>query len=270
MGKTKEGKKVNVHLYSDDNPATTVKGTGFRDKETALRTIRLTEQNKPPNKRIWTINTMYYRAKHHPNQTQGMREAMEVFEAWIKDYKARKAAEKKKTGRGRVTGKAQVKIPKKRKGGISTVAPPGQAKKAKNKAENEGEEEAKGRALHEKRVASKYNKAALARCKDVADFRVKTRENMRKGREAVRKGLQSMGNRIKLSVEGFTAVFGAPGTHGYGEHLLEEERGLHTILMDSKADMAQIFTKTLAKGRGRARIRFYAQEEQCVVDKVGI
>ena len=56
--KNNEKSSVNIHLFSDDNPATTTKGTGFKDRETALRTIVLTEQNKPFNRRIWTINTI--------------------------------------------------------------------------------------------------------------------------------------------------------------------------------------------------------------------
>ena len=33
------------------------------------------------------INTMYYRAKHHKNQTKNMREAMKVFKKWLDNRK---------------------------------------------------------------------------------------------------------------------------------------------------------------------------------------
>lgn len=86
----KKANGINIHLYSDDHPETTLKGTGFKDAVTALRTIELVTKNKPRNRQIWTINAMYYRAKHHPYQTPSMREAMEIFQSWMDEYKAKK------------------------------------------------------------------------------------------------------------------------------------------------------------------------------------
>jgi len=88
----KNSKKSNLNLYSDYHPDTSTKGTGFKDKETALRTIKLI------NKRCLkyqfdVINTMYNRAKHHPNQTNDMKDAMNVFNEWLKDYKNKKEIE---------------------------------------------------------------------------------------------------------------------------------------------------------------------------------
>jgi len=99
----KKAAGVNIHLYSDDHPETTLKGTGFKDAETAHRTIELVMKHKPRNRQIWTINAMYHRAKHHPNQTASMREAMKIFQSWVDDYKIEKGkndcdtAKKKKT-----------------------------------------------------------------------------------------------------------------------------------------------------------------------------
>lgn len=51
----------NIHLYTDDNPETTIKGMGFRDKATALRTLELVKQ-KPRSRQIWSVNTMLHRS----------------------------------------------------------------------------------------------------------------------------------------------------------------------------------------------------------------
>ena len=79
------------HLYSDDNPATTIKGTGFKDEAAALRTLELVK-NRSLIYQFQTINTMYNRAKHHPAMkktaddsasTADMRAAMDIFKNWL-------------------------------------------------------------------------------------------------------------------------------------------------------------------------------------------
>jgi hypothetical protein len=85
-------KKSNSKLYTDDHPDTSTQGTGFKNKETALKTIKLI------NKRCLkyqfdVINTMYNRAKYHPHQTNEMKDAMNVFKEWLKDYKNKKDKE---------------------------------------------------------------------------------------------------------------------------------------------------------------------------------
>lgn len=92
----KKAAGINIHLYSDDHPETTLKGTGFKDAATARRTIELVRA-KPRNRQVWTINAMYHRAKHHPSQTPAMRDAMRIFEGWLAAYHE----EKRRTGRGR-------------------------------------------------------------------------------------------------------------------------------------------------------------------------
>ncbi|EME83037.1 uncharacterized protein MYCFIDRAFT_80604 [Pseudocercospora fijiensis CIRAD86] len=79
------------HLYTDDNPSTTIHGTGFKDKEAAERTLDLIKERSLIYQ--WaTVNTMYNRAKHHPAMkkavegsasTADMRAAMEVFREWL-------------------------------------------------------------------------------------------------------------------------------------------------------------------------------------------
>jgi len=103
---------VNIHLYSDDHPETTVSGTGFKDSETAYRTIELVKQ-KPRNRQVWTINAMYYRAKHHPNQTASMRDAMDIFQMWLDEYK--------KENRDKQTKNSAIKNEKKEKEGVGKI-----------------------------------------------------------------------------------------------------------------------------------------------------
>ena len=89
---TKEPKDPKAsHLYTDDNPATTIHGTGFKDSATALHTLDLISKRSLVYQ-FQTVNTLYNRAKHHPAMkkaadgaasTADMREAMEMFREWI-------------------------------------------------------------------------------------------------------------------------------------------------------------------------------------------
>jgi hypothetical protein len=58
------------------------RGTGYKNRQMAKNTIR-TLQSKPKKHQIWTINTLYYRAKFHPYQTDEMCDAMVIFEKWL-------------------------------------------------------------------------------------------------------------------------------------------------------------------------------------------
>lgn len=78
-----------MKLYSDDNPKTTLKGTGFKDKKTAERTIKLIK-NRSIIYQKSVITTMLYRAKHHPNKTDGMKDAIKIYEKWSKENKSKK------------------------------------------------------------------------------------------------------------------------------------------------------------------------------------
>lgn len=76
--------KKGLSLYEDYNPSSTLQGLGFKDKQTALNTIKKIK-DKPIKYQKSVINTMLYRAKYHPHQTQEMKEAIKIFEKWIKD-----------------------------------------------------------------------------------------------------------------------------------------------------------------------------------------
>lgn len=96
------------HLYTDDNPTTTIHGTGFKDAAAAHRTLSLI-QNRSLTYQFQTVNTMFHRASHHPamkktatsssngngnsNSQQGMKEAMTIFRHWLDEtYPAAKSA----------------------------------------------------------------------------------------------------------------------------------------------------------------------------------
>jgi len=75
-------KKINLSLYEDYNKKTTIKNLGFKDKEKALYTInKIKHKDLTYQKNV--INTMYNRAKYHPNQTKEMIEAMKIFKKWL-------------------------------------------------------------------------------------------------------------------------------------------------------------------------------------------
>lgn len=91
----------NSHLYTDDNPSTTLHGTGFRDAETANNTISLISK-RSLTYQFQTINTLYHRANNHPSikkskasddGPQGIRDALAIFKTWLDEtYPASKAA----------------------------------------------------------------------------------------------------------------------------------------------------------------------------------
>jgi hypothetical protein len=74
----------NKSLYEDKHPQTSTKGTGFKNKEKALETLKIIK-NRDIIYQKQVVNTMYNRAKFHPHQTKDMREAMKVFNEWLKN-----------------------------------------------------------------------------------------------------------------------------------------------------------------------------------------
>jgi hypothetical protein len=77
---------MNKSLYEDKHPKTSLKGTGFANKEKALSTLELIKDyNLTYQKQV--VLTMYNRAKFHPHQTNNMLEAMKVYRKWLKSHK---------------------------------------------------------------------------------------------------------------------------------------------------------------------------------------
>ena len=42
-------------------------------------------KDKPIKYQKSVVNTMFYRAKYHPHQTKEMKEAIKIFQKWIKN-----------------------------------------------------------------------------------------------------------------------------------------------------------------------------------------
>lgn len=91
--KSRTGK--DSHLYTDDNPSTTLHGTGFKDAATAEHTIELVSRRSLLYQ-FQTINTMYHRAAHHPSgkTNNNIQAAMKVFRKWLDEtYPTARAAQ---------------------------------------------------------------------------------------------------------------------------------------------------------------------------------
>ena len=80
---------LNLSLYSDYKPETTLKGLGFKDKEKAIYTLNAIK-GRDTKYQVNVVSTMLGRAKKHPKKTSNMDEAIMVFEKWLLDYKKSK------------------------------------------------------------------------------------------------------------------------------------------------------------------------------------
>ena len=69
-------------LYNDLHPESSLQGTGFKDSVAAQKTIKLIAK-RSLRYQFDVVNTMYNRAKYHPHQTDGMRDAMKVFAKFL-------------------------------------------------------------------------------------------------------------------------------------------------------------------------------------------
>lgn len=86
--------KITPNLYNDLHPTKSLKQTGFKNSDTAFRTIELVKL-RSIKYQFDVINTMYNRAKFHPNKTESMEQAMKIFEKWLKTYNKFKKKEDK-------------------------------------------------------------------------------------------------------------------------------------------------------------------------------
>ena len=87
----KSGKKqpLNLSLFSDYKPETTLKGLGFKDKNKAIYTLDAIK-GRDTKYQVNVVSTMLGRAKKHPNRTANMEDAIIVFKKWMENYKANK------------------------------------------------------------------------------------------------------------------------------------------------------------------------------------
>ena len=86
MIKDKSFKPLNLSLFSDYKPETTLHGLGFKNKEKALYTVKAIKK-RSIKYQVNVIATMLGRAKNHPNKTKDMDDAIRIFDKWMKDYK---------------------------------------------------------------------------------------------------------------------------------------------------------------------------------------
>jgi len=78
--------KKGKSLYEDKHPKTSLKGTGYANKEKALKTLELIKDfDLTYQKQV--VLTMYNRAKFHKYQTKNILDAMKVYKKWLKFYK---------------------------------------------------------------------------------------------------------------------------------------------------------------------------------------
>jgi hypothetical protein len=70
-------------LYSNNqHPETNIINTGFKDVLTVKNTLKIISKRSIIYQKS-VINTMYNRAKYHPNQTDDMVKAMKVMKKWL-------------------------------------------------------------------------------------------------------------------------------------------------------------------------------------------
>ena len=79
-------KPLNLSLYSDYRPETTLKGLGFKNRYKAIYTIDAIK-DRDTRYQLNVVSTMLGRAKKHPNKTPDMDNAILVLEKWMLDYK---------------------------------------------------------------------------------------------------------------------------------------------------------------------------------------
>ena len=87
-------KLKSIELYTNAHPKSTIKGTGYKNATVAKKSLLLISK-KPKAYQFLVVNTLYQRAKYHKYQTKDMRDAMKIFEKWIKKYKNKRKNFKK-------------------------------------------------------------------------------------------------------------------------------------------------------------------------------
>lgn len=92
--KSTKSSTKSLNLYTDDNPKTTIHGTGFTNKEAAIKTLELIK-HRSLGYQFVLANTLYNRARYHPNVTKDMHEAMKVFMNFLYKYKKEKREQDK-------------------------------------------------------------------------------------------------------------------------------------------------------------------------------
>lgn len=86
MTQTRKLPKEGRQLYNDNprgKPRT--RGTGYGTAQRARKTLKLL-RGKDTGYQKQVVGTLFYRAKYHKFQTEGMRNAMKVFRKWLNTH----------------------------------------------------------------------------------------------------------------------------------------------------------------------------------------
>ncbi|MEM9857432.1 MAG: hypothetical protein AAF843_08755 [Bacteroidota bacterium] len=80
------------NLYTDDNPETTIEGLGFKDEETAKKSIKklmklMKDGEVTKNYVIQAAVSMEQRSKHHPHRNDDMKKAEKRYRELIDELK---------------------------------------------------------------------------------------------------------------------------------------------------------------------------------------
>ena len=251
-----------VGIFTDEDPSTTIKGCGFKDAETAQRTLWLTAQPGSRYKRYWTVRAMLERAERHPRYScsRGMQEAAAVYRAWIGARKrgdedlailpASLAGYPSETALQCAEREQQTKLRQCSANSRSLrCLPKGSGEKELRKSGREAQSEA----VKALRRAARPSSAGAATPASVS-------------REW-----------FTMSSSGFVAVFGAPGEHGYGYHecVLAAQSGLprfrctcpgqplsrsHRVVICVDADRTLATADAAQPGRGAKYSRYIGSE----------
>jgi len=178
---TNDEQKTGVpkYLFTDNDPACTIKGCGFKNREVAIDTIRLSGQPGSRYKQYWTIRAMYERAKHHPSQTAGMQDAMVVFKEWLDNREVDHVDSEEYQGEIRKEKAQRLRL-------VSSFA-------------------------------NAHSRTNCSSDKEFNDYAKSDRNDAVKSlKEAARTNNKKW---FMFSVTSFVALFGGPGNHGYGQHV---------------------------------------------------
>ncbi len=77
-------RKVGHQLFNDNPKGKSKVRAGYGTAERARQTLKRFK-GKPKAYQRQVAITMYYRAKHHKYQTEGMKEAMKVYGSFLQD-----------------------------------------------------------------------------------------------------------------------------------------------------------------------------------------
>jgi len=176
------------NLFTDNDPATTIKGNGFKNASVATKTIELATQPGCKYKSYWTIRAMKERAVHHPHQTHAMKEAIFIFDVWLKK----------------------------------------RSNEQKDKIMELEKEYIVERQQRDLLIKSFANNHARRYCKSLSQFLKLEKEDKADALKTIRNAgeifykTKDSDVSFNFLATSFVYMFGAPGIHNYGSHICEE------------------------------------------------